>query len=399
MRLTQRVTRPDPSAILDVVIVIVGFGLTAVAAWGPPILIGTAIVGPPWLRAVLPLLIGAPLALRRRAPLLMWTAIWAAISLQALITGNAPAGPYVVFALFVGSYSLAAHSSLRRALAGLAIMVPGMAIYLRASHQTGRGILAIHEIVGGEAHSAILFLVGEILAFWLLGVFVRARAEAASLAARNAALERQAERAVTAERARISRELHDIVAHHLSVMVLQAAGARARGMPAAGALEKIELSGRQALTEMRRLLGVLREPHEEHGLTPQPGVGELEALAESVRAAGLPVRLVVDGDHAKLPTAVGISAYRIVQEALTNIMKHAGPAQAEVAIGCVAGAVTIEVTDDGAGMPAAGALADGQGLVGMRERVAIFGGELLAGPQPGGGFAVRVRLPLGDQPS
>jgi signal transduction histidine kinase len=150
---------------------------------------------------------------------------------------------------------------------------------------------------------------------------------------------------------------------------------------------------------MRRLLGVLRDPHDEPGLTPQPGVGELAALAEGVRAAGLPVRLVVDGDHATLPTAVGVSAYRIVQEALTNVLKHAGPAHAEVSISCVAGAVTIQVTDDGAGIPAAGAHAGGQGLAGMRERVAIFGGELLAGPRPGGGFAVRARLPLGDGPS
>jgi signal transduction histidine kinase len=243
---------------------------------------------------------------------------------------------------------------------------------------------------GAQPHGAGFFLVGEILACWLAGVFVRARRQAASLAGRNAALERQAESAVAAERARIARELHDIVAHHLSVVVLQAAGARASGRPATAALEKIEHSGRQGLTEMRRLLGVLREPHEEPGLTPQPGMGELAALAESARASGLPVRLVVDGDYATLPAAVDVSAYRIVQEALTNVLKHAGPAHAEVAIGRGAGAVTIEVKDDGAGIPAAGAQAGGQGLVGMRERVAIFGGELLAGPQPGGGFAVRA---------
>ena len=314
---------------------------------------GRAIAGPPWLLAVLPLLIGAPLALRRRAPLLMWTLLWAGISLQALITRTAPEPDLeLMFVLFVASYSLAAHSQ------------PAPRSCWPGSHgprrgdlsswpatRAGGGILAIHEIVGGQSRGASLFFVGEILAFWLLGVFVRARRQAASLAGRNAALERQAERAVAAERARIARELHDIVAHHLSVVVLQAAGARASGRPAAGALEKIEHSGRQALTEMRRLLGVLREPHEEPGLTPQPGMGELAALADSVRAAGLPVRLVVDGDHAALPAAVDVSAYRIVQEALTNVLKHAGPAHAEVAIGCAAGAVTIEVTDDGAGHP------------------------------------------------
>jgi signal transduction histidine kinase len=407
MRLRRRAAGPDPGAVLDVGLAIAGAGLTALAAWRLRSQGGTGIAGPPWLLAVLPLLIGAPLALRRRAPLLMWTLLWAGISLQVLITRTAPEGADTIrwtkaelaFVLFVASYSLAAHSSLRRALAGLAVMAPGAAIFILASHTSGGGILASHEVVGGQSRGASLFFVGASVAFWLLGMFVRARRQAASLAERNLSLERQAERAVAAERARIARELHDIVAHHLSVMVLQATGARASGMPAAGALEKIEDSGRQALTEMRRLLGVLRDPHDEPGLTPQPGVGELAALAEGVRAAGLPVRLVVDGDHATLPTAVGVSAYRIVQEALTNVLKHAGPAHAEVSIGCVAGAVTIQVTDDGAGIPAAGAHAGGQGLAGMRERVAIFGGELLAGPRPGGGFAVRARLPLGGGPS
>jgi len=244
-----------------------------------------------------------------------------------------------------------------------------------------------------------VFFVGEILACWMLGVFVRARRHEAALAARSAALERQAEQAVAAERARIARELHDIVAHHLSVVVLQAAGARASGRPADGALQKIERSGREALTEMRRLLAVLREPRDEPGRYPQPGVGQLPALAESVRAAGLTVDLVVDSDHGALPAAVDVSAYRIVQEALTNVLKHAGPAHAEVAVGCADGAVTIEVTDDGAGIPASGAETGGQGLTGMRERVAIFGGELRAGPRPGGGYAVRARLPLGELPS
>jgi signal transduction histidine kinase len=386
---------------LDVSLAIAGVGLTAVAVWGPPGLIGTVIKGPPWLLAALPLLIGAPLALRRRAPLLMWTVLWAAITLQAALTRTAPAGLELMFALFAGSYALAAYSGLRRGLAGLAVMAPGAVAYILASHGIGpRSLLTFPHgvVVSGQSHNASVFFVGEILAFWLLGVFIRARREATALAGRNAALERQAEQAVAAERARIARELHDIVAHHLSVVVLQAAGARASGRSSNGALQKIEHSGRQALSEMRRLLRVLRETRDETGLTPQPGVAELEALAESVRAAGLPVRLVVDAGHGTLPAAVDVSAYRIVQEALTNVLKHAGPAHAEVAVGCVDGAVTIEVTDDGAGITAAGEPAGGQGLTGMRERVAVFGGELLAGPRPGGGYAVRARLPLGDEP-
>jgi signal transduction histidine kinase len=235
----------------------------------------------------------------------------------------------------------------------------------------------------------------QLLAFWLAGVFVHARRRAVSLAARNAALQRQAEQATAAERARIARELHDVVAHHLSVVVLQAAGARASGKPAGAALEKIENSARQALDETSRLLNVLRDPEEEAGLAPQPGTGELDALAASVRAAGLPVSLVIDGDLAALPAVVDVSVYRIVQEALTNVLKHAGPARAEVTIGYEQDTVTVEVTDNGTGQHGNGSPGGGHGLAGMRERAAVFGGELAAGSRPGGGFAVRARLPLG----
>jgi signal transduction histidine kinase len=180
------------------------------------------------------------------------------------------------------------------------------------------------------------------------------------------------------------------------VVVLHAAGARAAGRADPQTLAEIEDSGRQALTETRRLFGVLREPGAETGRAPQPGIGELPALVGSLRAAGLEVSLSVDGDHAALPPAVNVSAYRIVQEALTNVLKHAGPARAEVTVGCADSAVTIEVTDDGPGDPAPPALTGGQGLAGMRERVAVFGGDLRAGPRPGGGFAVSARLPVGE---
>jgi len=146
----------------------------------------------------------------------------------------------------------------------------------------------------------------------------------------------------------------------------------------------------------RRLLGVLHDSDEEAGFAPQPGIGELDALAASVRAAGLPVNLVVGGDHAAVPAAVDVSVYRIVQEALTNILKHAGRARADVTIGCADDAVTIEITDDGTPKPGDRIPAGGRGLAGMRERAAIFGGELHAGPRPGRGFAVRARLPVGD---
>ncbi len=149
------------------------------------------------------------------------------------------------------------------------------------------------------------------------------------------------------------------------------------------------------MEETSRLLNVLRDPDEEAGLAPQPGTGELDALAASVRAAGLPVNLVIDGNLAALPAAVDVSVYRIVQEALTNVLKHAGPARAEVTIGCEQDTVTIEVTDNRTGQPGNGSPHGGHGLAGMRERAAVFGGELAAGPQPGGGFAVPALLPLG----
>jgi signal transduction histidine kinase len=397
----MRVKRPVLDTALDAGFAVLGFGLTAMAAWTSTSLIGTPLSGPPWLLAVLPLLIGGPLLLRRRAPLLMWVMVWVGISLQVLATHQPPKGPELVFVLCAGSYALAAHATLGRAVAGLAVAVPGLTIFTMASHQSAFGMVTLRTLFGGQLLGGTGYLAGEILVFSLAGVFVRDRRRAAALAEHNAALTRQAEQAVAAERVRIARELHDIVAHHLSVVVLQAGGARASGQASDGTLEKIEHSGRQALIEMRRLLGMLREPDEEPTLAPQPGLGELPALAESVRAAGLPVRLVVDADGAALPAAVDVSAYRIVQEALTNVLKHAGSAHAEVSIGYVDDSVTIEVTDDGAGLEAADlvwaeATQGGRGLAGMRERVALFGGDLRAGPRPDGGFAVRARLPVGD---
>jgi signal transduction histidine kinase len=392
---------------LDAGLGIAAAGLTAVAAWGPRGLIGTTIAGPWWLRALLPLIMGAPLVLRRRAPLLMWTAIWAGIALQSpfaldrtqvLEFGPHPRTPEpFTFVLFTAAYSLGAHASLRRAAAGLVLAAPVVA---EISHHGGLGLAFPSD--GGSAGVALALL--QLVAFWLAGVLVRARRQAAALAARSAAAQRQAEHAAAAERARIARELHDIVAHHLSVVVLHAAGARAAGRADPATLEEIENSGRQALTETRRLFGVLREPGEETGRAPQPGIGELPVLAGRLRAVGLEVSLSIDGDHTALPQAVNVSAYRIVQEALTNVLKHAGPARAEVTVGCADSAVTIEVTDDGPGNPAppavqgAGEVGGGQGLAGMRERVAVFGGDLRAGPRPGGGFTVCARLPIGEPP-
>lgn len=371
MQVVRRLVALDLDKVVDPGIAVAGAGLTALAAWGPAGFFDGPITGPRWLLALLPLLMGAPLVLRRRAPLVMWLAIWAVIALQYLITRHAPQG-LELFVPFIGGYSLGAHTSLRRSAVGLAIA----AIMILSARQG--------------------YSLGLVFAFWLAGVLVHARRRGASLAAKNTALQREAEQAAAAERTRIARELHDIVAHHLSVIVLQAAGARASGNAGDATLEKIENSGRQALAETRRLLGVLRDPDEQTGLAPQPGIGELDALAASVRDSGVAVNLVISGDRSAVPAAVDVSVYRIVQEALTNVLKHAGRARTEVTVGCANDAVTIEVTDDGAKQSANGALTGGHGLAGMRERVAIFGGEVCAGPRSGGGFAVHARLPLAD---
>jgi len=394
MRAVRRLAGGGAGLIADAGTGIAAAGLTAVAVWGPPGLIGTAMTGPWWLLALLPLLVGAPLVLRRRAPLLTWLATCAGIALaESLLTvhsrGSPPQGLEFTVPLLAAAYSLGAHASLRRAVAGLAVAAP---VVPEISYMGALGLVSSQHSYLSVVELASL----EPLAFWVAGVLVRARRQAAALTARSAALQRQAEQAAAAERARIGRELHDIIAHHLSVVVLHAAGARAAGGADPATLEEIEHSGRQALTETRRLFGVLRDPDQETGRAPQPGIRELPALAGRLRAAGLKVSLSIDGDHAALPPAVNVSAYRIVQEALTNVLKHAGPARAEVTVGCADGAVTIEVTDDGAGNPAPPGPAGGQGLAGMRERVALFGGDLRAGPRPGGGFTVRARLPAGE---
>jgi signal transduction histidine kinase len=403
MQVVRRLASGDLGLVVDAWLGIVAAVLTAAAAWGPRGLIGgTTIPGPLWLRALLPLLIGAPLLLRRRAPLLMWAAIWAVIALQSLLAqgqytkaldlafGPHPETPIAfTFVLFAAAYALGAHASPRRAAAGLILAVPVM---VEINHYGGLGLALSTGGDGPDVAKASL----QLAAFCLAGVLVRARKQAVWMAARSATRQRQAEQAAAAERARIARELHDIIAHHLSVVVLHAAGARASGGADPATLEEIEHSGRQALNETRRLFGVLRDPDEESGRAPQPGISELPALAGRLRAAGLEVSLSIDGEHTALPPAVTVSAYRIVQEALTNVLKHAGPARAEVTVGCTDSAVTIEVTDDGPGNPVPLAPGGGQGLAGMRERVALFGGELRAGPRPDGGFSVRARLPIGD---
>jgi signal transduction histidine kinase len=235
---------------------------------------------------------------------------------------------------------------------------------------------------------------------WLAGFAMRERAEQVEAAERRAALaEREqvaaARVAVAEERARIARELHDIVAHAVSVMVLQVGAVRHR-LPAeqaedSGALRRVEETGRTALAEMRRLLGAMRSESDAAELAPQPGLDRLASLIEDVGRAGLPVELHVEGDPVALPRAIDLSAYRIVQEALTNALKHAAASRADVTVRYAADALGLEVRDNGSGgAPVNGA---GHGLAGIRERVKIYGGDMNAGPTPAG-FVLSARLPL-----
>ena len=251
---------------------------------------------------------------------------------------------------------------------------------------------------------SFLFSGGLIVATpWLVGRSIRARAQRLALLERE---QRQRERvAVGEERARIARELHDVVAHSVGAMVAQAQGARRMldrdPERAREALEAIERTGRDALDEMRRSLGVLRRPTPTRRWRRSPGWTASPRLVEQARASGLTVELVTEGEPAPLPAGVDLSAYRIVQEALTNTLKHAGPVRARVAVRYGARARRARDRRRRRARPRAATAAragGGHGLVGMRERVALYGGELHAGQRPEGGFVVRASLPLPIEP-
>jgi len=242
--------------------------------------------------------------------------------------------------------------------------------------------------------SMTFFMLISTIAMLIVRAGIRGRERRVDLAERERDL--AAREAVVEERARIARELHDAIAHNVSMMVVQA-GAERRVLPeeqesTREVLETVEHIGRGALTEMRRLVGMLRTD-EDDPLAPQPGLHNLPQLVEQVCEAGLPVTLVVDGEQRELPVGLELSAYRIVQEALTNALKHAGDAHATVVVRYGADSLELEVVDDGAGATAS-VESGGHGLVGMKERVALYGGRFDAGRRDTGGFAVRVLLPI-----
>ena len=242
---------------------------------------------------------------------------------------------------------------------------------------------------------------------WYVGRRVQLREQRAAQLQREQGAE--ARRIVIEERTRIARELHDVVAHRVSLMTVQAGAAKAVAAEdpegALRAMAAVEEAGRQALDELRHLLGVLRPETGLDGLGPQPGLADLPRLVEQIRGAGLDVSLATDGVPAALPARVDLFAYRIVQEALTNVLKHAGPgAHAEVRLGTEPGGIVIEVLDDGKGLEPPSAAAGpfrsaGHGIVGMRERALLLGGTLDARPRPGRGFQVVAHLPTGGEPT
>ncbi len=335
-----------------------------------------------------------PLALRRRWPfVLLWLAELPQIALAALNYDGGLTGLVSLILL----YTVAAYRGLALSLVAAAV----------ASFAYVTSLILAHD-PGGWPQQTVVAVVA--LAVWVVGRSVRLRrAYLAELVDRAERLERAREsdtRAARAEeRSRIARELHDVVAHHVSVMTVQAAAARkvldTRPEAAKDALMAIEEMGRTAMREMRGIVGVLRTDGESGELAPQPGMGDLPVLVDQMREAGLRAQLWIEGERQVLPPGIDLAAYRLVQEALTNSLRHAGPAaRAWVTVRHDPGELLVQVEDDGRG--GNGRLArgpedrPGHGLVGIRERVALYGGILRIGPRQGGGFEVRARFPLKD---
>ncbi|PZF84598.1 sensor histidine kinase [Jiangella anatolica] len=351
------------------------------------------------LGVALVLVITVPLIVRRRLPVAV--GLWTAVATLPFLAVDY-AVPTAALVLLIAVYSAANYASLSASVLVLAVQVTSSVAYtLVSADRHGEQTM---DTGAGVIISGLL-----ILGVWGIGRAVRSRRlYTAELEDRARRLERandvEVRAAIAEERSRIARELHDVVAHHVSVMTVQAAGAR-RALHrdvdrTADALEAIEEIGRSALAEMRRVVGVLRTPDgDDRGaqpatLAPQPGLGDLDTLAEQMRDAGLPVDVTIDGEPGPVPVGVDLAAFRVIQEALTNTIKHAGPSTAAVHVRYLPSEVHVEICDDGHGVAAAlEGRRPGHGLLGMRERVALYGGTLAAGPRRGGGYEVRAKIP------
>ncbi|MDP8970482.1 MAG: histidine kinase [Actinomycetota bacterium] len=328
----------------------------------------------------------AALVFRRHAPLtaVVVVAATGAVAAVAVVPAES-AGAFLT--VLLATYSIACHTDGRRRAAGTLALAIAIGVHLSQDPLT----TSI-----GEALPTVL-----IAAFaWTAGLIVRLRADEAVQHGRRAE-QLEASRAAAvraaaeAERSRIARELHDIIAHNLSTIVVQAGAERLDGQAlperAEATLTTIEDTARQTLDEMRRLLGLLRKGPAGDVRGPQPRLAHLDHLADQVASAGLPVEVRREGEVRPLPDGLELSGFRIVQEALTNALKHAGPARAQVAVRYAAGELVVRVADTGRGHR--GGAGDGHGLIGIRERVELYGGELTTGNQPQGGFAVEARFP------
>jgi signal transduction histidine kinase len=320
----------------------------------------------------------APLVWRRRAPTVSLVA-------SAIPTAAFPLFGYgdglTGFALAVATYTAAAHRDRGLVLAATLPISLAAALVILLVNSDPRGPV--------ELLVSLIFLVGMPLLFGRIAFNRRRRIQRD--------LERAARDAVSEERARIARELHDVVAHAMGVMVVQAGAARVvierDPASASDALQRIEDTGRTGLAEMRRLVGIL-ETDDGAALEPQPGLDQLDELLQRMRETGLPIEATVEGTPRRLSPGVDLTAYRVVQEALTNALKHGAGAHARVLLRYGDDALELEIADNGRGPPPDGMQTPGHGLIGMRERVTLFGGSLETGERPGGGFLVRARIPL-----
>jgi signal transduction histidine kinase len=334
----------------------------------------------------------APLAWRRHAPLAVLAVVFAPLFAMRA-AGHALDSAYIMIVLLVAFHAVGSYLERRRAIAGLALGLSLLA-----------ALLAVEALAESEpaALGDFVFLSAILGVVWAGSVSLRERSlRTGELERRADRLEREREEraraAVAEERARIARELHDVVAHSVSVIAVQTGSMRRRlsreSPDDAEELAGVERTARQALAEMRRMLGLLRADDDEPSLSPQPGVGQIDRLVAQVCDAGLPVDVSVEGEPASLPPGVDLAAYRIVQEALTNVLRHARAQRASVALRYGERALELEISDDGRGVNGAPA-EGGHGLVGMRERVALYGGSLHAGAGSQGGFTVRAHLPF-----
>jgi signal transduction histidine kinase len=328
------------------------------------------------LTLVLVVAAGAALWWRRSHPLAVLLLIAGVTALSIVITPDRdPSSPAIAFGVYAVSAYADGRTRLAVAGAAIVLLVGAVALLLLGDLQGARRLLP----------AGVISLVA-----WIAGDYLRSRRQfMLDLVARH---QMEREQAAEAERLRIARELHDVVAHNVSVMAIQAGAARVSGGADEQTLESIEQGARDTLSELNRLLGVLRKSQGAPELAPQPTLNEVEALLRPARDAGLEATAKVTGEKRPLPAAVDLSAYRIVQEAVTNVLKHANATRVEVLLDYFPEAIEITVTDNGSGAPAAAS--NGHGLVGMRERVSLFGGELTTGSSTLGGFTVRATLPL-----